>query len=178
MNTGGADAPIMDEDYSQSTKTVKAIASDGPEHPISSHVARRGSKVYVDLCDTEYRVVEIGPDGRMVSDAAPVGFVRSPHADALPGPEPGGTVDDPRSKPPTAVFASSPSGVKRAGDACPSGDNAARGMVASDDIPAAGTARAAGRPWRRARSGARRHRPRSAEPAALLLSSSAEGGTA
>jgi hypothetical protein len=74
----------------------KAIHA-GAEHPVAVRVAERDGFIYVDLADTEWRAVRIGPDGWMVVGDSPVKFTRRRGMLALPEPVPGGHVDELRS---------------------------------------------------------------------------------
>jgi hypothetical protein len=87
---------IDKSEYAACTDTIAALATD-PEKPqgtIFNRVARAGGKIYVDLCNDEYEVVAIGPDGWEVVKLASLGFTRSTDAAALPVPVKGGSVDD------------------------------------------------------------------------------------
>lgn len=63
---------------------------EGAEREVYVRVAGRDGRVYVDLCDPSWRVVEISLDGwRVISaDAAPVRFIRSRGMLPLPEPAP------------------------------------------------------------------------------------------
>jgi hypothetical protein len=67
---------------------------DGPEERIHMRFASWGNAIFLDLCDDEWRVVEITARGWRIMKQPPVKFVRHPDALLLPLPEPGGTVDD------------------------------------------------------------------------------------
>jgi len=65
---------------------------DGPEAPLFVRLAGHDGRIFVDLCDAKWRVIEIGPDGwRFVSDA-PVHFRRARGMQALPEPTSGGSM--------------------------------------------------------------------------------------
>ncbi len=53
-------------------------------------VAEHEGKIYIDLCNSDWQVVEISADGWQVVDHSPVRFVRSDKMQALPIPEPAG----------------------------------------------------------------------------------------
>jgi hypothetical protein len=65
---------------------------EGAEHPVYVRVAGHGSKVYLDLGDEHWRVVEIDTDGWQVVDRPPVKFRRAKAMRPLPVPVPGGTL--------------------------------------------------------------------------------------
>ena len=54
--------------------------------------ARHDGKIYLDLCDSDWRVVEIGPDGWQVIDRSPVKFQRRSYMAAMPEPKRGGNI--------------------------------------------------------------------------------------
>ena len=67
---------------------------EGEEHPIHLRVAEYEGRIYVDLCDAEWRCVEIDASGwRIISDP-PVKFRRMRAMQPLPMPERGGDVLD------------------------------------------------------------------------------------
>jgi hypothetical protein len=73
---------------------LRAKAAHGPVREIHHRIARHGGKIFIDLANDAYEVVEIAPDGwRLVVDP-PVLFVRSPNAAPLPRPERGGRIKD------------------------------------------------------------------------------------
>jgi hypothetical protein len=61
----------------------------GDEHRVHVRVAEHLDAIYVDLCDDEWRCVEITATGWSVRKGAPVRFKRSKGMLALPVPEPG-----------------------------------------------------------------------------------------
>ena len=65
---------------------------DGPEHEVHVRVAGLDGRIYLDLADDEWRVIEVDEDGWRLEDAAPVRFRRSPGMLPLPMPEKGGSV--------------------------------------------------------------------------------------
>jgi hypothetical protein len=67
---------------------------EGPQHEVALRVAEVSGKLYIDLCDDEWRAVEISNGTwRIVADP-PVRFRRSPAMAALPDPDPTfGSVD-------------------------------------------------------------------------------------
>lgn len=73
---------------------VEARALAGAEHPVYLRVAEADGKVYVDLADEHWRVVEVDGDGWRVLDRAPTRFRRAAGMRALLEPKRGGTVDE------------------------------------------------------------------------------------
>lgn len=70
---------------------------DGGERPVHLRVAEHNGRIYVDLCDPEWRVVEIGRAGWRVITQAPVRFRRTAGMRPLPEPAKGGRLDELRS---------------------------------------------------------------------------------
>jgi hypothetical protein len=66
---------------------------DGDEHPVHVRVAEHDGHIYLDLCNPEWQVVKVTPQGWDIVDDPPVRFRRSRGMIALPTPERGGTVD-------------------------------------------------------------------------------------
>lgn len=66
---------------------------DAPERPVYLRVGGHDGKLYLDLCDSAWRAVEIDPSGWRVVDSPPVRFRRTKGMQALPAPEPGGSID-------------------------------------------------------------------------------------
>jgi hypothetical protein len=67
---------------------------DGPQHEVYVRVAAWESRIYLDLCDPEWRVVQIGEDGWAVVTDPPVRFRRPQGVVALPVPGPHGSIAD------------------------------------------------------------------------------------
>ncbi|MFU8857471.1 MAG: hypothetical protein ACNA8S_10775 [Deferrisomatales bacterium] len=65
----------------------------GPTIETHVRVAEHERRVYLDLCDKRWRVVEITAHGWRVLDTSPVKFVRTPTMATLPEPMRGGTLD-------------------------------------------------------------------------------------
>ena len=66
----------------------------GDEHPIHVRVAGDDTRIYLDLCDAAWRVVEVTAYGWQVVTNPPVRFRRANGMQPLPVPEPGGSLDD------------------------------------------------------------------------------------
>lgn len=89
----------------QDAMTVEAITGalnviaaqavcDGDEHDAFVRVAKFDGKIYVDLCNSTWQVVEVGSDGWRVLNTPPVRFRRFKAMLPLPNPERGGRIDD------------------------------------------------------------------------------------
>jgi hypothetical protein len=89
----GASLPAQDLTDTLELLAARAIF-DGQEYPVFLRVAECDGAIYVDLCDDEWQVVKITPDGWTVESKSPVRFRRAPGMEALPVPEPGGSVDE------------------------------------------------------------------------------------
>jgi hypothetical protein len=50
---------------------------DGPEEPVFLRVAPRSQNILIDLCDQQWRVVEVTPGGWHVLQKSPVAFIRT-----------------------------------------------------------------------------------------------------
>jgi hypothetical protein len=61
----------------------------GDEHEVHVRVAERDGVVYLDLCDDDWRCVQVTAAGWTVRNGAPVRFKRAKGMGALPVPEPG-----------------------------------------------------------------------------------------
>ncbi len=82
------------EALSAAVNLIEAKAQfDGEEHPVHVRVAEHDGGIYLDLCNPEWQVAKVTPQGWEVVDDAPVRFRRSRGMIALPTPERGGTVD-------------------------------------------------------------------------------------
>ena len=64
----------------------------GEEHEVHLRVAESGGRIYLDLGDAEWHVVEIDAGGWRVLDNPPVRFRRTPGMRSLPIPQRGGSV--------------------------------------------------------------------------------------
>lgn len=65
---------------------------DSPQTEVFLRVAEKGGAIYVDLCDENWRVVEITKDGWQVLNQSPVKFRRTKGMLALPNPIRGGSL--------------------------------------------------------------------------------------
>jgi hypothetical protein len=66
---------------------------DAPERPVYIRVGGCAGRLYLDLCDSTWRAVEISTDGWRVIDNPPVRFRRTAGMQPLPMPMPGGSVE-------------------------------------------------------------------------------------
>lgn len=64
-----------------------------PQHQVCRRIGGLNGNIYLDLCDKEWKSVEITPNGWCVKDRAPVKFLRSNSMQALPEPEEGITIE-------------------------------------------------------------------------------------
>ena len=67
---------------------------EGVELLVFLRVGDHEDRYYLDLCDRDWRVVEIGPDGWRVITDLPIRFRRSAGMLPLPQPEPGGSIEE------------------------------------------------------------------------------------
>jgi len=65
---------------------------EGPERPVFLRVAEQSGRLYLDLCDTDWRCVEITADGWQINLRPPVQFIRRPGMLPLPCPVAGGEI--------------------------------------------------------------------------------------
>jgi hypothetical protein len=70
---------------------------DAPERVVHVRVGGLGGRLYLDLCDADWRAVEIDAGGWQVVESPPVRFRRAAGMQALPAPVPGGSVEALRS---------------------------------------------------------------------------------
>jgi len=70
---------------------------DGPERHVHVRVAGLDGKIYIDLCDKEWRAVEVDPNGWRLVHTPPVRFERKPGMRPLPVPAKGGSIEALRS---------------------------------------------------------------------------------
>ncbi|MGR6034142.1 MAG: hypothetical protein ACU4EQ_07275 [Candidatus Nitrosoglobus sp.] len=70
--------------------TIEANARySGKRYHTSLRVAERDGKLYLDLCDTSWRCIEVSSGGWRVLEASPIVFIRHRHMEALPLPTKG-----------------------------------------------------------------------------------------
>jgi hypothetical protein len=62
---------------------------DSPEEKVHTRLAGLDNRVYLDLCNDKWEVVEISPQGWKVVKESPVHLIRSNGMKALPTPVPG-----------------------------------------------------------------------------------------
>jgi len=75
--------------------TIEAAArNSGDERPVFLRTAAHAGKVYVDLCDRDWRVVEIDAEDWRILDRSPVMFTRRGSFASFPVPERGGSLSD------------------------------------------------------------------------------------
>lgn len=65
---------------------------EGREVAVGVRVAGHGGRIYIDLCNQDWEVVEIGPGGWSVVTNPPIRFRRAKGMRALPKPQPGGSL--------------------------------------------------------------------------------------
>ncbi len=67
---------------------------DGRQLELSNRFALRDGVIYIDMADTNWRVVKVSPAGWEIMDKPPVFFRRYAHQQALPDPVRGGKLSD------------------------------------------------------------------------------------
>jgi len=67
---------------------------EGAERPVFVRLAEHGGCIYLDLADSQWRVIEVSADGWRTLDNPPVRFIRPRGLMPLPSPTPGGSVDE------------------------------------------------------------------------------------
>jgi hypothetical protein len=67
---------------------------EGAERPVFIRVGEHDGLIYLDLGDSRWRAVEVGPDGWRVVEDPPVRFIRPKGMEALPEPVPGGDLSE------------------------------------------------------------------------------------
>jgi hypothetical protein len=85
------------EALSEALNVLAGIAiHDGGEEEVAVRIAERAGRIYLDLADDEWRVVEVVADGWRVIDsvASPVRFIRKRGMLPLPLPVRGGRIDE------------------------------------------------------------------------------------
>lgn len=67
--------------------TLVGIAShDGPEESVHLRVAAHGNNILIDLCNQQWQVVEVTPQGWSILEKSPVAFIRTGSMSSLPEP--------------------------------------------------------------------------------------------
>jgi hypothetical protein len=66
---------------------------DSPEEPVFLRVAPHGENILIDLCDAQWRVVEVTPNGWQILNESPVAFIRTGAMRPLPEPVREGSID-------------------------------------------------------------------------------------
>ena len=61
---------------------------EGAEEPVFLRVAPHGENICIDLCDPQWRVVEVTPEGWRVCEKSPIAFIRTGAMRPLPFPVP------------------------------------------------------------------------------------------
>jgi putative DNA primase/helicase len=74
-------------------RTFEAHALKGPQYETFVRVGRSGKKFYLDLCDAQWRAVEITTNGWAIVDKPEAKLLRSTGMRSLPEPEPGGIIE-------------------------------------------------------------------------------------
>jgi hypothetical protein len=83
------------EAMQQALNLIEARAHfDGPERAVHVRVAGLDGKLYLDLCDREWRAIEIDDTGWRIIDTPPVRFRRAAGMKPLPVPVAGGSIND------------------------------------------------------------------------------------
>ncbi len=75
------------------TLESKAIF-DGPEQPVYVRTAQHGDRLYLDLCNDKWEVVEISSEDWQIVSNPPVRFIRHPGMLPLPTPTKGGSITE------------------------------------------------------------------------------------
>jgi len=67
---------------------------DGLEKPVYTRIVEHGGKIYLDLCNSAWSIVEITAKGWQEIPSPPIHFVRSRGMTALPTPQAGGDINE------------------------------------------------------------------------------------
>jgi hypothetical protein len=87
-------APATAADIRSALDLLEARAQfDGPERAVHVRTAEHAERLYLDLADEGWRVVEIGRDGWRVITSPPVRFRRPAGMLSLPVPQQGGSIE-------------------------------------------------------------------------------------
>ncbi len=83
------------QDVREATKVIEATCLfDAPTKSVFLRVAEHNGKIYVDLADNDWNVVEVDSEGWRVVQVPWIKFVRTNGTLALPKPVSGGTIDE------------------------------------------------------------------------------------
>jgi hypothetical protein len=88
--------PVRDQCLTDAVLQLESLALfEGEEHAVHLRIAEHDGNMYIDLCNAEWRVVEVTPEGWKViaGDEAPVKFIRKGGMLPLPDPVEGGSVE-------------------------------------------------------------------------------------
>lgn len=83
---------VSDPVLNEALRIIEQLASEGPQIETAIRVAEHDGKIYVDLCDPAWRVVEISASGWSVLTESPVRFRRAKSMLPLPEPQPGSSL--------------------------------------------------------------------------------------
>ncbi len=91
-----------DTSQSPAARAIRAVLEifearalfDGPECQVHLRVAQQNGKLYLDLCDSAWRAVEIDVDGWRIVDRSAPRFRRSRGSQPLPEPQRGGNLEE------------------------------------------------------------------------------------
>jgi hypothetical protein len=87
-------APKADA-FNQALDTLDAKARfDGPSAPVFLRRAEHEGKIYIDLCDKDWRAIEVDANGWRIADEPPVHFIRRRGMLPLPEPVRGASIDE------------------------------------------------------------------------------------
>jgi hypothetical protein len=95
-NLTGGQGPSA-EALNTTLNAAEAQGCQGPEHAVFIRVGRTDDAIYLDLCDTAWRAVEIDAKGWRIVDNPPVHFRRTNGMRVLPDPVRGGSIEELRS---------------------------------------------------------------------------------
>jgi putative DNA primase/helicase len=97
LHTDAVDRPPASTNVTEAITTLEAISVLGSQVvPVALRVGEAGGRLYLDLGDASWKVVEVEPHGWSIRDACavPVRFRRSRTTRALPTPVPGGSLEE------------------------------------------------------------------------------------
>ena len=72
---------------------AKAVQPETPEREVYFRTACVGDRIYIDLADSTWSVIEIATDGWRIVQIPPVRFIRTPGMSPLPMPQSGGSLE-------------------------------------------------------------------------------------